>query len=227
MEMYQRSQTQTDVQSDPAAVALLQDAFERTSRWGKDFPGFTANICCNDNGKQTQGSVKIKSSKEVEVTLESPSPEDSLLKWAQSQLAMMAAHRGHRSFEAADGRYALTLGAEDHHPLGRQVLIHGDGMNSRYRVANSRIQQISRTMGPMRFTINIQDTMTTSDGKFLTTQYVVFYFTPEGKIDTVESFTDQPFELKGTYLPGSRRIISEDQGEATVRVLTFSDHRFL
>ena len=69
--------------------------------------------------------------------------------------------------------------------------------------------------------------MTTSDQKFLTTKYVVFYFSPEGQPTQTESFTDRPQEIKGVYLPGSRRIISNDKGEVVVRILEFKNHQLL
>ncbi|MBI3804082.1 MAG: DUF3386 family protein [Nitrospirae bacterium] len=228
MELYQRSQTETNIQDDPAARELLRSAFEKTSRWGKDFPGFSADLVVNQNGKTTKGKVKIKSPKETEVTLEGLPAEDGLVKWAQNQIGMMAVHRAHRSFDESDGKYTLSFAeATADHPLGRQIAINGDGMSSRYRIKDDRIQQISRGMGKMKFTINIEEAMTTSDGKFLTTHYVVFYFSPEGAVTQVESFTDRPFELKGTYLPGYRRIISNDGGEVVVRELLFKNHQLL
>lgn len=231
MELYQRSQTETSAQNDPMAKELLRRAFDMTSRWGKDFPGFTAALTVNENGTESKGQVTIKSPKDVEVKVvtsaQDPAAAEELQKWLQNQVAMMAIHRAPRSFEDADGKYALTLGPEDHHPMGRQVIIHGDGMNSRYRIADDRIRQISRSMGPMKFTINIEEVMATSDGKFLTTEYVVFYFSPDDKLSNVESFTDRPFELKGTYLPGTRRVISSEKGAVVVRTLEFTGHRFL
>jgi hypothetical protein len=227
MELYQRSQTETTAQDDPAAKALLRRAYEKTSRWGKEFPGFTADLIVNDNGKEVRGTVKIKSPKESEVSLETTPEQEGLLKWAQNQIGMMAVHRGSRPFEEADGKYSLTFGEEDNHPLGRQIIIHGDGMGSRYRIKEDRIQQISRSMGKMKFTINIEEAMTTSDQKFLTTKYVVFYFSPDGQPTQTESFTDRPHELKGVYLPGYRRIISNDKGEVVVRILEFKNHQLL
>jgi hypothetical protein len=225
MELYQRSQTETNVQDDPAAKELLRRAYEKTSRWGKEFPGFTADLLLNDNGKEYKGKVKIKSPKETEITVEGA--DEPLLKWAQNQIGMMAVHRASRPFEEADGKYPLTFAPEDHHPLGRQILIHGDGMNSRYRIKDDRIQQISRSMGKMSFTINVEEAMTTSDGKHLTTRYTVFYFSPDGQLMQAEAFTDRPAEVKGLYLPGYRRIISNDKGMAVVRILEFKNHRLM
>jgi hypothetical protein len=226
---YQRTEPKTEVVGDEAAKALLQRAYEKTSRWGDSFLGFTADLIINENGAIYKGKVTIKSPQETEVTLETPAGKESLEDWAKNQVGMMASHRASRPFDAADGKYALTFSPDDNgdHPLGRQILIHGDGMNSRYRIKEDRIRQIDRTTPRMRFTINIEETMTTADGKSLTTQYVVYYFSPDGNVSKVESFTDLPFEYKGVYLPGSRRIISNEQGGIVVRVLEFSNHALL
>jgi len=214
------------VANDPAAKALLQDAFDKTSRWGETFPGITADLILNQNGTEYKGKVTIQSSKETDVSLEVGPEGEALLGWLKNQVGMMAAHRASRSFEESDGKYSITFAKElDVHPLGRQICIHGDGMHSRYRIKEGRIQQISRSMGKMRFTINIVESMTTKDNKFLTTQYVVYYFTPEGQISQVENFTDTPFEICGVYLPGTRRIISAENGEVLVRVLEFKNHQ--
>jgi len=132
-----------------------------------------------------------------------------------------------RTFEDADGKHTVTFGSPDEHPMGREILIHGDGMKSKYRVKDNRIRQISRTTPRMSFTINIEDTMTTDDGKFLTTQYVVFYFSGEGKLTDTDSFTETPCAFEGNYLPGTRRVISTENGKAIVRILEFKDHKLL
>ena len=160
------------------------------------------------------------------ITVALPDPE--LQTWAEGQIGMMAVHRGHRTFEEADGRHRLTLGEEDGHPLGRLLQIHGDGMNSRYRIADDRIRQINRSMGPVRFTINVEDSLTTPDGRHLTTRYTVYYFRPtDGSIKQVDSITDRHAVVDGVHLPGTRRIISGSDGEVHVRVMTFSDHTLL
>jgi len=225
---YQRPQGEVSVENDPAAKELLRRAYEKTSRWGDGFPGFKSDLLVNENGETYKGKVSVVTPRETDVTLDVPAEKEPLLRWAQNQVAMMATHRASRPFEAADGQYPITFG-EPHanHPLGRQILIHGDGMNSRYRIAEDRIQQIDRRMERIRFTINIEEAMTTADGKFLTTQYVVYYFSPDGNLSRVESFTDKPFELQGIYLPGYRRVIANDAGAIVVRTLQFSNHERL
>lgn len=227
MALYEQKEEKTDVQDDPAAKALLRQAFEKTSRWKQDFPGFSSTLICNDNGTIYKGSVRIKSRSDIQINMELPSEKEALKKWIDEEVGMMTSHRAWRTFDDADGKHILTFGKADNHPLGREILIHGDGMSSRYRLKDDRIRQISRTTPRMSFTINIEDVMTTEDGKSLTIQYVVFYFSGEGKLIDTDSFTEKPCLFKGNYLPGTRRVISAENGASVVRILEFKDHQLL
>jgi hypothetical protein len=222
MESYTREAAQAvAVQDDPHARELLRRAFDRTARWRADFVGFTATLIVNDNGMEHRGTAKVTLPRTVEVTI----AEAGLRQWAQQQLAMMAGHRAYRAFDQADGKFILTLGPEDVHPLGRLVYIHGDGMSSRYRLRDERICQIQRSMERVRFTINIEDTITTGDHKVLTTRFTVYYFSPStGQLTQVESFADDYTELRGVVLPKARRVTFADNGEARVRELILSEH---
>lgn len=225
METYTRQTSQPiGVQDDPNARELLQRAFESTARWRADFSGFTATLIGNDNGVEYRGSVHVAPPRAVEVVL----PEAGLQQWAQQQLASMVGHRGYRTFDQSDGKYVLTLEPEDAHPLGRLVNISGDGMSSRYRVRDERICQIHRATERMKFTINIEDTMTTSDGKVLTTRFTVYYFAPStGQLTQVESFADAYTEVHGVVLPQSRRVTCAESGEVRVRELILSEPALL
>jgi Protein of unknown function (DUF3386) len=225
METYSRQVAQTvTTQDDPNARELLLRAFERTARWRADFPGFTATLSANDNGVEHRGTLKVTPPRTVEVSL----PEGALQQWAQQQLASMVGHRAYRAFDQSDGKYVLTLGPEEAHPLGRLVFIHGDGMQSRYRVRDERILQIHRTMERVKFTINIEDTTTTRDGKVLTTRFTVYYFaTGTGQLTQVESFADDYREVYDVVLPRLRRVTFADNGDVKVRTLTLSNHALL
>ena len=222
METYTRQSAQAvAVQDDPQARELLQRAFERTSRWSADFLGFTAALSVNDNGVVHRGTVQVTMPRSVEVTL----AEASLQQWTQQQLAMLAGHRAYRAFDQSDGKYTLTLGPEEAHPLGRLISIHGDGMSSRYRVKDDRICQIQRSMERVKFMINIEGSTTTGDGRVLTTRFTVYYFSPStGQLTQVESFADDYTEVRGVVLPKARRVTFADNGEARVRELILSDH---
>jgi hypothetical protein len=222
METYTRQTAQAvALQDDPNARELLQRAFDRTARWRADFSGFSAALIANDNGVEHRGTVQVTMPRSVEVTL----AEADLQQWAQQQLAMLVGHRAYRAFDQSDGKYVLTLGPEEAHPLGRLIYIHGDGMNSRYRVRDERICQIQRSMERVKFTINIEDSMSTGDGKVLTTRFTVYYFSPNtGQLTQVESFADDYTEVRGVVLPKARRVTFAANGEARVRELILSDH---
>ncbi len=224
--MEHQHKPETTVTDDPHARELLRRAFENTARWQPDFKGFTADLTVNINGKETSGPVIVKSPREVSVQLS----DGDVQKWAQEQLAMIAVHRGPRSFEESDGKYTLTA-EEDGHPLGTKLNIHGS--HSFYRLKNNRITQINRTMAhpgmtPFAFTINVEESAITQDQKNLTTKYTVFYYSPtDGKLNNVESFTDTHVRVGASDLPATRRIISFEKGEVIVKSLTFTNHRLL
>ena len=224
MTMYTREQTTTDVQDDPKAREILEAAFEKTARWQPDFKGFQADLRINVNGKETKGTVTVKGPRDVSVVIDDP----ELQTWAQNQIGMIAVHRGPRNFKESDGKYALTLGGDEHHPLGQRLNIHGDGMGSWYRITGTRITQINRNMPHAAFTINVEDSAVTQDQKNLTTKYTVYYFNPKDRsLQNVESFTDSHIRVGNSDLPATRRIISFENGEITARTLTFENHRML
>ena len=223
MEGYPSQSTAADVQDDPEARELLRRAFEKTARWPAGFTGFTADLRVNVDGKETMGSVSVKSPQAVAVSLNDP----DLQKWAVNTLAMIAVHRGPRTFDQSDGKSVLTLERGAPHPLGQTVRIH-DALSSFYRIKDDRITQINRTMGPMKFTINVEDSALTQDNTYLTTRYTVYYFNPQdGRLTNVESVSDSHIRVGQADLPASRRIISAENGSVSVKTLTFTNHRLI
>ena len=224
--MEHSKQTHPPVADDPKAREMLRQAFENTARWPKDFKGFTADLTVNVNGKETTGPVMVKGPREVTVQL----GDADVQKWAQEQLGMIAVHRGPRTFEESDGKYSLTM-EEDGHPLGVRLDIHGS--NSFYRIQNKRITQINRTMAhpgmtPFAFTINVEDSAVTQDGKNLTTRYTVYYFSPtDGTLKNVDSFTDTHTRVGSADLPATRRIMTFENGTVVVKHLTFKNHKLV
>lgn len=214
------------VADDPRARDLLRRAFEATARWPKDFQGFTADLTVNVNGKETNGSVIVKSPREVSVQL----TDGDIQKWAQEQLGMIAVHRGPRSFDESDGKYTLTM-EEDSHPLGVKLTIHGS--NSYYRLKDNRITQINRKMAhpgmnPFAFTINVEESAVTKDQKNLTSKYTVYYYSPtDGTLTNVESFTDTHVRVGACDLPATRRIITYEGKQVVVKHLNFTNHSVL
>jgi hypothetical protein len=223
MEMYKSQVSSTETQDDPEARDILRRAFEKTARWPADFQGFAADVRVNVDGKELSGTVIVKSAKDVSVSIEDPDVQ----KWLLNTLAMIAVHRGPRTFDQSDGKSVLTLERTAVHPLGQTIRIHDD-LKSYYRIKDDRITQINRSMGPMKFTINVEDSALTQDNKYLTTRYTVYYFNPQdGRLTNVESFSDAHLRVGQADLPASRRVISAENGSVTVKTLTFTNHRLL
>jgi hypothetical protein len=224
MTMYTRQETATDVQDDPQARELLEAAFQKTARWQPDFKGFQADVRINVNGKETKGRVTVKGPRDVSVSID----DSELQTWAQNQIGMIAVHRGPRNFQESDGKYALTLGGEENHPLGRRINIHGDGMGSWYRIKDNRITQINRTMPHAAFTINVEESSVTQEGHNLTTRYTVYYVNPKTVPCRMWKVSRIPMSGSGqSDLPATRRIISFENGDVSVRTLTFENHSML
>src|SRR3989440_7475558 len=213
----------TDVQDDPAARQLLRRAFEKTARWPADFKGFSADLTVNVDGQGFTGAVTVKSAQDMTVSL----PNAEVQKWATGTISMIAVHRAYRTFDQSDGKSVLTMDRSPVHPLGQTIRIH-DSLQSHYRVNDDRITQINRTMGPIKFTINVEDSAITADKKYLTTRYTVYYFNPQdGRLANVESFTDAHVRVGQADLPASRRIISAETGTVSIKTLAFANHRLL
>ena len=211
-----------ECQDDPEARNLLRQAFDNTARWQEPFPGFWAHVKVHMNGKNLDGIVEIKHARDVKVSL----PDEHVKQWVQNQLAMIAAHRVPRNFDDSDGKYVLTVEPEDAHPLGPKLLIHGDGFNSFYRIKEGRLTQINRTMSGGAFTINVEESFRTLEGRYLTTKYSVYFRSPDGKeLKNVESITDSHVRIGSSDLPASRRIISFEDGNVLVNTLCLEGHQ--
>ena len=225
MATYTKEQDVTTTQEDdPKARETLREVFGNTARWDAGFKGFTADITVNINGKEESGTVTVKSAKEIEITI----ADEAAKEFASENLASIAMHRGPRSFEESDGKYKLAFGDDGSHPLGRSIVMGGDGMGSFYRVKDGRIQQINRKTPRFSFSINIEESVKNAEDKYLTRKYSVFYFNPESNtLKNVESYTDQYTRVDTYDLPEQRRIIDCQEGNVVVSSMTLSNHKML
>tara|TARA_B100000686_G_scaffold327473_1_gene386414 strand:- start:751 stop:1428 length:678 start_codon:yes stop_codon:yes gene_type:complete len=213
---------ETKVEDNVEAREMLREVFGNTARWSKDFNGFNADIIVNINGKEESGTVKVKNAKEIELSIQ----DTKLREFAMENLGSIAMHRGPRSFEESDGKYKLHFGDDGKHPLGRAIVMGGDGMSSFYRIRDGRIHQINRKSPRMSFTINIEESIKTQDNKYLTGKYCVFYYNPEnGSLKDVESYTDEYTRVGAFDLPRYRRVINSEEGTVCVNTIILSDHK--
>ena len=214
---------ETALEDDAEARKVMQEVFSNTARWPAGFGGFTAEVVANINGEEQKGMVTVKSPKEIEMDIS----DEKARGFLKENLASIAMHRGPRSFEESDGKYKLNFGDDGMHPLGRKLVMGGDGMSSFYRIKDGRIQQINRQTPRFSFSINIEESRKNQDGKFLTHKYSVFYFNPERGLKDVESYTDEYARVGEADLPEMRRIINCEEGVVSVSTMTLTNHKLL
>ena len=142
---------ETVLEDDAEARKAMQEVFSNTARWPAGFAGFTADVVSNINGDEQKGTVTVKGSKDIEISIE----EEKAKSFLNENLSSIAMHRGPRTFEESDGKYKLVFGDDGTHPLGRKLVMGGDGMSSFYRIKDGRIQQINRQTPRFSFSINI------------------------------------------------------------------------
>lgn len=155
----------TDVQDDPVARCLLQRAQGTLQKWPEGFRGFRAKIRCRTTGRDAVGTVYVKAGGQIEVLLADP----YLGQWVEPALRGVAEERTPRFFKDGDGRFPITLGDADGHPLGRLVQVHrprGEGLAYRIDMAG-RIRQEERTHRGLRVLITLEEFARATPGRVL------------------------------------------------------------
>jgi hypothetical protein len=188
------------------------------------FAGFSATVAIQAGGETATGTVTI--GPDAEPQLDLAGSEDARA-WAGRELASMAAHRRHRTYEEGDGRHGKRLGPADEHPLGRRVELD-DPLSSSFRVRDGQLTEITRSHGNRRFTIVIQDRVAAPDGRSVSTSFTVSYWdTDTGRLTRADTYADGYVERDGLLLPAFRQVATSDDDGLTVRRLELSDHRLL
>ncbi len=214
----------TTQEDDPKAREAMAEVFGNTARWDGNFPGFTADVTVNMNGQEVKGTITVKGPREMETTI----TDEKAKSFLTENMGSIAMHRGPRSFDESDGKYKISFGDDGSHPMGRKIVLGGDGMKSYYRIKGGRIHQINRQSPRMSFSINIEESAKNDEGQFLTKKYSVFYFDPESKaLKDVESYTDQYTRVGAYDLPELRRIIHCEDNWVCVDSMSLSNHKLM
>ncbi|HTU21588.1 MAG TPA: DUF3386 family protein [Gemmataceae bacterium] len=152
--------------ANPAATKLLADA--RAARaFYQDFPGFSADIAINLDGKVTRGKVEVSNTGKVTLQVDNADAE----KWAKNTLASII---GHRLSSGPDEETPCAfLDNDTHHPLGRAIRVLNDEFHSSYRIRDRQVIVVNRQVPGARFTIAVMENRVTKEKKFLPVCYVV------------------------------------------------------
>ncbi len=222
---------------DPRASNLLKEARQARAVW-KNFPGFTANLEVNVNGKIYKTPVTITSKGRVQTELK----DEVLQRWLRRQVGSIVSHR---LSNAAEYNTPCAF-ADDNkkHPLGRRILILNDELHSSYRIRNKQIIEVFRSTGPIRFKITVLNNYRNRDKKFLPASYVVNSWNAKtNKLVSSTAFHDTWKRIGRFDLPATMTIVNATSlkgqtvsttAEASdtpqyldVKTLRFTNHKLL
>jgi hypothetical protein len=209
------------VPADPAATKLLAEARAARAQW-ENFPGLTADLEVNFDGKLTKGQVQVNSRGKLEMKLNDEAAE----KWARSTLGSTVAHRFDNS-ASLDTPCAFADDNADH-PLGRAIRVLNDEFHSSYRIRDQQIIVVNRQMGDVRFTITVLENSRNAEKHFLPTSFVVNSW--DLKSDALRSSEahHQTWERVGKFdLPVTTLIVRATSGKLEARSLKLSNHKLL
>ena len=198
------------VSLDSAAHRMLRRAYEASYRFPEGFGGFSAALYYAWDTESRSGTVEVRSPSDIRITGSVEDADGRL----RRELSSIVGHRWPLSYDEADGRHRLSLDPEEH-PLGTLVRVEDDGMDSTYRIQGGHIQQIERSVGGKRFSINIQERNHTGDGRALPAHFCTIYWETNGdatakRLVRTDIYRDKYMPVGGVYLPpkpvrGNRR----------------------
>jgi hypothetical protein len=203
--------------ADPAATKLLASARAKRAVWEK-FPGFTAKVTLKSDEAETTGSIAVTD--EGVATLKGV--DATKFAWAKPLMKVVI---DHRMPSAPVEMTPCKFGKEGTHPMGREVVLIGDGMGSKYRIRDEQVLVVSREGPGPRFTTTVQNTEKTPEGKYLPTAFVITYWTKEGEVLKSDAHTEAYSRVGGFDLPTTIRVVSATKTGVTVREVTLSEHR--
>lgn len=217
--------TEEAVGNDPRAHAALRVAHDAAYRLPQGFAGFAAQVTYTNDAGSAQGAVTVAGPRAVELDID---VDDEARGWMTREIASIAGHRWHVPYDDADGKHTLALSPEQDDLLGQYIVVANDRLHSSYRVSGAEISQVNRTMGLMRFSIQIQERFATPDGRTLPSHFAVCYWsTADGRLTRTDLYRDAYVAVGEVHLPAERRIITADDDGIRTQVAGFSVHRLL
>jgi Protein of unknown function (DUF3386) len=159
--------------ADDEAVSLFEEALASRAAW-HDFPGFTAEIAGDVEGRPFSGKVAVDADGGVKLDID----EGPFVEWVQDQLESITMHRAAgQQRSPGDPKPVLRFADEQpDHPLGRLLAFEGGHFASSYRVKDKQITTVNRVIDGQNMTITVLGNAENAEGKFLPRSYTVQYW---------------------------------------------------
>jgi hypothetical protein len=208
--------------ADPEAAALFNQATAQRVQW-RGFPGFSANVSGQIDGRAFSGKIAVQGDGAVDVQTDDPVAKP----WLKDQLDSLVMHRlpapPADSAGSRGPRFHFADSDEDH-PLGRLIAVEGGEMASSYRIKDRQIMVVNRRMGKQNMTITVLDNRQNTGGLFLPQSYVVHYWdTANGKLKSIETILDRWQRIGSWDLPASHSVSTASDTGLSIKVAEFSD----
>ena len=213
--------TATDKIPDGAekdAWMLLKAAHDARQVMPPEFEGFDAKVMFSEDGAKFHGKMTYRKSTGTKIDI--PDVKGEQLDWLTDKLSSFIGHRRGDNFADGDGKNAITFGAEDKSFYGRLIELH-DRMNSKYRIKDNKVLEVTRTTPESTFTISVMETMEADPGKYLSKHFLVSYRNNIGaELAQVDGFHDDYDKIDGVWLPQRRVVVSVTKENISPRTRT-------
>lgn len=205
---------------DPEASKLLADARAARAGW-TNFPGFTADLEANIDGKLFKGSITVDAKGKLQIA----DLDKEVEPWVKRSLASVVSHRVGGTGDMKTP--CAFADKEEHHPLGRLINVLNDEMHSSYRIKDQQIMVVNRDMGGNKFSITMLENRRNEEGKFIPATFVVHYWDPQtGQLTKTEANLQTWTRLGGFDLPVTLKVITSGK-ELNTKQVTLSNHKLL
>jgi hypothetical protein len=200
-----------------AATKLLADARAARANW-ENFPGFSADLEVNFDGKAAHGTMTVDPKGKVTVQV----AESAESAWAKRMLGSIV---GHRLSDGTEDKTPCAFADEvTDHPLGRAVRVLNDEFHSSYRIRDRQVIEVNRVMKDARFTITVIENRLNEEKQYLPATYVVNYWdTKSGALQRAEGH-HQTWQRIGRFdLPLTAMVITSLPGKQETKELKLSN----
>jgi len=209
--------------ADPEAVSMFEEALASRAAW-HDFPGFSADIAGEVEGRPFAGSVTVAADGGVELDID----EDPFAEWVQDQLESITMHRAADQTPSPDDPKPVVRFADEavDHPLGRLLEFEGGHFATSYRVRDKQITSVNRVLDGQNMTITVLDNTENAEGKFLPRSYTVQYWDEQtGQPVRSETVQDRWTRVGNWDLPAEHTVTTASADGFSVRSFRLAKHQ--
>jgi hypothetical protein len=204
----------------PAAVAedrglrdRLRRALARRYTWDEGFAGFRGEAELREEGKPPlRGRFVV--SPDFGVSIDAA--DDAARVALRNEISSFITHRKELTFDLAYGQ--TTFVAAGKRPDGAVVVTAaGDPLATTYVLRGDDVVEVGRSVGRLRYVARDRQSVTTEDGRSITTEYDVVYVSNETQQEiSVERTRDAYMRLNGHWIPTSRHVERTAAGQPPV-----------